>query len=90
VLPRLFSIKPIHGAPGTTIRVTGSNLGTEQGDRLITLNRTPVEIPGANWSPQGFDLTLPATYGSGQDVEIGLRLADGGVAQSAAPPFHVD
>ena len=90
VLPRLFSIKPIHGAAGTVVRVTGSNLGAEQGDRLITLNGTPVDIQGGNWSSQSFDVPMPAAYGSGQNVDIGLRLADGTPAQSAAPSFHVD
>ncbi len=90
VLPRLFSIKPIHGAAGAVVRVTGSNLGGEQGDRLITLNGTPMDIQGGNWSSQGFDVPMPAIYGSGQNVDVGLRLADGTPAQSAAPSFHVD
>ena len=89
VLPRLFSIKPIHGPAGSVVRVTGANLGSAQGDRLVTLDDTPQDLPVANWSAQGFDVTLPAVLISG-NVQIGLRLADGSPAPSAAPPFHVD
>jgi hypothetical protein len=90
VLPRLFSIKPIHGPGGTVVRVTGANLGSEQGDRLVTLDGTPVDIQGGNWNNNGFDITMPATLAKGQNVEIGLRLTDGSASPSTAPPFQVD
>jgi len=89
VLPRLFSIKPIHGPSPSVVRVTGANLGAAQGDRLVTLDGTPQDLTVANWGPLGFDVTLPAGLTSG-NVEIGLRLADGSPAPSAAPPFRVD
>jgi hypothetical protein len=90
VLPKLYSIRPVHGPLGTPVTVTGANLGDALGDRLITLDGTPADVPVGNWSPQGFNVTLPAGLTRGQPVAIGLRLLDGTPALSAAPPFQVD
>jgi hypothetical protein len=90
VLPRLFSIKPIHGPSDSPVHVSGANLGLAQGDRLVTLDGNPQDLAVTNWNPQGFDVKLPTGQTSNTTVNIGLRLADGASAPSAAPPFHVD
>jgi hypothetical protein len=64
--PYVFSVSPVSGAVGTSVTITGTNLGLKQGSSVVAFNGTVAT--STSWSPTLIKTSVPKGATSGEVV----------------------
>jgi hypothetical protein len=83
IVPTLYTLTPGLGPSGSTVNITGTNLGSMQGASSVTFNGLTATI--SNWSAASVVATVPASATSGPVVATVNGVPSNGVTFTVGP-----